>query len=363
MAFLRMCIFGKTIKPMNRYLIPFLAFQLFLFACANDKTQPETPEENPSEMPTKYQTTGSIERLDPAIDQLIAAEAQLEILADSFVWSEGPLWVDAHQMLLFSDIPPNRIYKWTEEGGKELYLTPSGYTGEKERGGEPGSNALLLDDEGRLVLCQHGDRRMARMDRPVIAPEPVFTTLAGAYDGKLLNSPNDAVFNRKGELYFTDPPYGLEQQATDPTKELDYQGVFKVDTSGQVFLLTDELTRPNGIAFSPDESKLYVANSDPERAIWMEYTMTPEGMIQDGKVFYDATEKVGTAKGLPDGMKVDDAGNIYATGPGGVWVFSPEGKQLGLIRTGEATSNCAFNADKSVLYITADMYLMRLKLK
>jgi gluconolactonase len=204
---------------------------------------------------------------------------------------------------------------------------------------------------------------MARMDVPVILPEAKFTTLADRYDGKRFNSPNDAVFNSKGELFFTDPPYGLAQQENDPSKELDYQGVFRVDTSGTVHLLTDELTRPNGLAFSPDESKLYVANSDPERAIWMVYDMQEDGSLVNGKVFYDATDKVAREKGLPDGMKVDDAGNIYATGPGGVWVFSPEGEQIGLVRTGQATSNCAFNADKSILYITADMYIMRLSLK
>ena len=342
----------------------YLACALVLFGCTN-----EAPKENTTQQPTEekmkkeYPTAGSIERMDERLDALIAKDAKLEILAEGFVWSEGPLWVEAHQMLLFSDIPPNSIYKWTEEGGKELYLTPSGYTGEEERGGEVGSNALILDADGRLVLCQHGDRRMARMDVPVILPEAKFTTLADRYDGKRFNSPNDAVFNSKGELFFTDPPYGLAQQDNDPSKELDYQGVFRVDTSGTVHLLTDELTRPNGLAFSPDESKLYVANSDPERAIWMVYDMQEDGSIANGKVFYDATDKVATEKGLPDGMKVDDAGNIYATGPGGVWVFSPEGEQLGLIRTGQATSNCAFNADKSALFITADMYIMRLSLK
>ena len=232
-----------------------------------------------------------------------------------------------------------------------------------EREGEPGSNGLLLNPDGKLVLCQHGDRRMAMMDAPVSEPEAKFTTLADSYNGKKLNSPNDAVFHKNGDLYFTDPPYGLEQNENDPAKELDFQGVYKLDKNGKVTLLTKELTRPNGIAFSPDYKKLYVANSDPQKALWMVYDLDKDGLLKNGKVFFDATSKTANQKGLPDGMKVHPDGWVFATGPGGVLIFDPDGTHIGTIMTGQATSNCAFNEDFSQLYMTADDFLMRIKLK
>lgn len=344
-----------------RILFCFLLLGL-CFGCQN-KNAEKQPEQNDTTVETpKYPTTGSIERLSPAMDHLVPAEAQLEIIAEGYVWTEGPLWVEAENMLLFADIPPNSIFKWTEEEGASLYLKPSGYTGETERGGEPGANGLILNADGQLVMCQHGDRRMAQMDAPLNAPESKFITLADRYDGKRFNSPNDAVFDSKGNLYFTDPPYGLVGNMDDPAKEIPFQGVYRRNTDGSVELLTDELSRPNGIAFSPDEKYLYVANSDPENAIWMIYEVHEDGTLGIGEVFYDATAQVPSTKGLPDGLKIDDAGNLYATGPGGVWIFSAEGEHLGTLKTGQATSNCAFNSDKSVLYITADMYVMRLKL-
>jgi len=217
-----------------------------------------------------------------------------------------------------------------------------------------------LNAAGQLVLCQHGDRRMARMVAPLSNPSSTFETIIDNFEGKRLNSPNDAVYDSKGNLYFTDPPYGLEKQMQDPTKELYFQGVFRYGADKSMRLVTDQLSRPNGLAFSPDESKLYVANSDPEKAIWMEYTMDATGAIVEEKLFYDATNAGG--KGLPDGMKIDRQGNIWATGPGGVWVFQSDGTVLGKIKTGEATSNCAFNADQSILYMTCDDYLMRIGL-
>ncbi len=312
-------------------------------------------------MSKTFPTTGSVERLNPAIDQLISKDAKIEVLAEGFTWSEGPLWIQEGGYLLFSDIPPNRVMKWSEKEGLSLYLNPSGYTSEQARKGEVGSNALLLDPNGKLVLCQHGDRRMGRMVSGLADPKPTFETIIDTYEGKRLNSPNDAVYDSQGNLYFTDPPYGLEHQMKDPTKELDFQGVFRYGKDGTMTLVTDQLSRPNGIAFSPDESKLYVANSDPEKAIWMEYTLDENGAIAAEKLFYDATGAQG--KGLPDGMKVDRQGNIWATGPGGVWLFQSDGTVLGKIKTGEATSNCAFNDDLSVLYMTCDDYLMRIQLK
>ncbi len=335
-----------------------------LWSCKSETKQKLKTHIHETAMQTqKYPTTGSILRLSPLFDRLIPKDAQIEIIAKGFAWSEGPVWISEHNMLLFSDIPPNKVFKWTEKDGQELYLQPSGYTGERRRGGEMGANGLVIDPEGHLILCQHGDRKMARMDAPLDKPQTKFITIVDQWQRKRFNSPNDAIFNKAGALLFTDPPYGLEKSMNDPLKEIAFQGVYQYDfTTKQVTLLTDTLSRPNGIAFSPDETKLYVSNSDPKQAIWMVYDYR-HGKISNGKVFYDATAHTTTSKGLPDGLKVDNAGNIWATGPGGVWVFSESGAHLGTIKTGQATSNCAFNEDKSVLYITADMYLLRLRLK
>ncbi len=346
----------------NRFS-PLLLILAFLPAAGCEQAAEKTEPEAATSDTTTYPIVGSVERLDPALDALVPPGAALEILADGFDWTEGPVWVPEGGYVLFSDIPPNAIFKWKEGEGAGLYLKPSGYTADAPRGGEVGSNGLLLDAEGRLVLCQHGDRRLARMDAPLEAPAPRFTTLAGAYEGKRLNSPNDAVFHSSGALYFTDPPYGLEKQVDDPAKELPFQGVYRLAPDGTVTLLTDGLSRPNGIAFSPDERTLYVANSDPERAVWMAYDVQADGSLARGRVFFDATSMVREGKkGLPDGLKVDQAGNLFATGPGGVFVFSPEGRHLGTLNTTQATSNCAFGDDGSTLYITADRYLLRIRL-
>ena len=348
---------NELTQPPNFLLI---LLWICLYSCGTPSTSDTSSDQQVME--TTYPTLGTIERLNPSLDAILAPDAAIEVLAEGFDWSEGPVWVPEQDMLLFSDIPPNRIYQWKEGDSISLYLTPSGYTGTEPLEGEPGSNGLLLDAEGHLVLCQHGDRRMARMDASLDDPQPSFVTLVDRYEGKRLNSPNDATFHSNGALYFTDPPYGLPQNVDDPAKELDFQGVYRLSTDGTLTLLTKELSRPNGIAFSPDEHTLYVANSDPERAIWMAYDVTSDGTIENGRVFYDATELAGQEQGLPDGMKTDQQGNIFATGPGGVWIFNPEGTVLGKIKTGQATANCAFNEDYSVLYITADMYLLRVVL-
>ena len=307
-----------------------------------------------------FKPAGYIEIIDPSILSIIDSNARPEIIAEGFAWSEGPLWIAKGGYLLFSDIPPNKIMRWDEKNGISTYLYPSGYTGSVARGGEPGSNGLILDKQGRLVMCQHGDRRMARMDATLDHPVPKFITLADQYEGKKLNSPNDAVYHSSGDLYFTDPPYGLVNNMQDTTKELDYQGVFRLRKNGKLELLTKEISRPNGIAFSPDEKKLYVANSDINR-IWMVYDMKADGGIKDGKIFYDATKD--TLKGWPDGMKVHSSGNIFSSGPGGIIVLSPGGKLLARIHLDDVCSNCAFDADEKYLYITANHWLVRLKLK
>ncbi len=324
---------------------------------SNQESKPQMKSEIPHSQAT-------LEVIDDRFYELIDKEATIEVLAEGHVWTEGPLWVPELDALLYSDIPPNEIHIWKEGQGAQLYLKPSGYTSDIERGGEVGSNALLLNAENQLVLCQHGNRQMAKMDAPLTDPASNFETIANSYLGKKLNSPNDAIYHSNGSLYFTDPPYGLEKQMDDPTKEIDFQGVYRVDQKGEVSLVTKTLTRPNGLAFNQDETRLYVANSDPDRAIWNVYDVSPDGSVSNERVFFDVTDQVPHKKGLPDGMKVDARGMIYATGPGGVLIFTPEGSHLATINTGQATSNCAFGGKQmDYLYMTADDYLMRIKLK
>jgi len=306
--------------------------------------------------------TVSVEKLDPALDAIVGNQLTVSVIASGYEWTEGPLWLEGDKKLLFSDVPTNTIYQWTEEKGASIYLTPSGYTGEAPRGGEPGSNGLTLDVEGNLLLCQHGDRRIAMMNTSLAEPASDFTTISDTYNGKRFNSPNDLVFHNY-DIYFTDPAYGLEKQMDDPKKELPFQGVYRIPAEGQVELLIDSLTRPNGIGFSPNGKKMYVANSDSEKALWYEYSINDSLKITSGKIVWDATEQAKTEKGLPDGLKVDAQGNIFATGPGGIWIFSGDGKLLGKIKLEEATSNCALTADGKTLFVTNDMLVLKIKLR
>jgi gluconolactonase len=301
-------------------------------------------------------TLGAIERLDPAFDKLVPAAAQIEVLAKGFTWTEGPVWVPQGGHLLFSDIPRNSVFKWKAGEGVSLFLCPAGYTGNTYYGREPGSNGLLLDAQGQLVLCQHGDRRVA-----VLTRNGGLRTLVDNYQGRRLNSPNDAVFKSNGDLYFTDPPYGLPDGYDDSRRELDCCGVYRLTPKGHLTLLTAEMTRPNGIAFAPDEKTLYVAQSDPAAAIWKAFPVKEDGTLGEGRRLYDATQWVGKRPGLPDGLKVDQGGHLWATGPGGVLVLTPEGKLLGRLNTGVPTSNCAFGEDGQTLFITADSYLCRVR--
>lgn len=357
-------ILRLLLKAMLNYSHFFTVTALILISSCQNKSSSDqhTADSPPAMEEQKFPTTGSIESFDAGLSDVINPDAKIEIIAEGFDWAEGPLWLPQEQTLLFSDVPQNKIYQWNKTAGLQLYLKPSGYTGEKPREGEVGSNGLLLDPAGRLVLCQHGDRRMARMDAPLDNPKPQFITLADEYEGKRLNSPNDAVFTSNGDLYFTDPPYGLEKNMADPAKELPFQGVYRVDNDGRVHLLTKELSRPNGIAFSPDETTLYVANSDPKRPVWMAFDVLESGSIANERVFFDVSDLAGKEKGLPDGLKINRKGTLFASGPGGILIINKEGKHLGTIKTGQATTNCAFNDDESILYITADMYLMRVHL-
>jgi gluconolactonase len=302
---------------------------------------------------------GSVERVDPSIDKLINPDAALEVLSEGYEWSEGPVWVETEKMLLFSDVPTNTVYKWTEEDSIEVYLKPSGYTGTGDSNSdEEGSNGLALNKDGKLILCQHGDRRLASLEAPLKTPKSVFATLADHYKEKRFNSPNDVAIRKNGDYFFTDPPYGLPK---NQEQETFFQGVYKL-SNGVVTLLVDSLTRPNGIAFMPGEKTIIIANSDPAKAVLYAYDLSENDSLTNGRIFYDATEAVKSEPGLPDGLKIDKQGNVFATGPGGIWVFNRDGKLLGKIKIPVATANCAFSSDEKTLYITADQYLLRLKL-
>lgn len=300
----------------------------------------------------------NIVRLDPRFDKLVPQAAVLEKIADGYEWVEGPVWNRKEGYLLFSEIPSNSVYKWKEGEGISLFLRPSGYTGAKPfEGKEPGSNGLTFDSAGRLVLCEHGDRRISRLEE-----NGSKTTLIDRYDGKRINSPNDVVFKSNSDLYFTDPPFGLAKAFDDPQKEVPFQGVYRLSADGKLTVLTKKIKAPNGIAFSPDEKILYISNADPQHAVWMAFDVKDDGTISNSRVFFDATEWAKTKKGVPDGMKVDRDGNLFAAGPGGIHVFAPDGTHLGSFEFDVPTSNVNWGNDGSVLYITASTAIYRVKL-
>ena len=300
------------------------------------------------------QTVGKIISLDPKFYELIDSNATIEVLADGFGWSEGPVWIKDGNYLLFSDVKKNIIFKWKEGEGATPYFQPSGYTGSGKYSDEPGSNGLILNNMGELVACEHGDRRVSAMSLQTKAKR----TLTDNYKGRKLNSPNDIIQKSNGDYYFTDPPYGLPGQ-----KSTEVLGVYRLAKNGAVTLLIENLT-PNGLAFSPDEKILYVNQSLPDKAYIYAYDVKDDGTLVNGRLFFDATPMVKQGlPGLPDGLKVDKKGFIFSTGPGGVLVLSPQGKLLGRIDTLQPTANCAWGNNGSVLYITANNLLCRIQTK
>lgn len=320
----------------------------------------------------RNEASNSIERLEPGIDAIIGPHARLEKVAGGFKWTEGPVWIHSG-FLLFAEIPSNRILKLTPGGKVTTFLHPSGYQGKAPYGGpESGSNGMTLDSRGRLTVAGHARRDVFRLES--LRPGAQLTILADHYEGKRLNSPNDLVYRSDGSLYFTDPPYGLRTQGdNDPAKELPFNGVFRIPhatshpagappDNAHLQLIIRDLTRPNGIAFSPDQKYLYVSVSDPAHKVWMRYDVNPDGTVSHGKVFFDATSE--KARGGPDGIKVDRDGNLYGAGPGGVWILSPQGQHLGTIKVPEIVANCTWGgAHGKTLYVTASTSVYRIRLK
>jgi gluconolactonase len=296
---------------------------------------------------------GSIIRLSPRFSSLVPPGAVIEKVADGFTFIEGPVWIGEQQHLLFSDVRGNAIYRYSDADSASYFIEEF-FGGSTEGRRTWGPNGLTRDATGRLVIADQGRRQITRIE-----DDGSYTALATEYDGMRLNSPNDVVFRDDGWLYFTDPPYGLENLDESPLKELPFNGIYRLSPDGELELLHQEQRRPNGLAFSPDHTVLYVANSDAAEAVWMAYDVSAEG-LSNPRVFVDATEW--GAEGVPDGMKVDRAGNLFATGPGGVWVISPEGEHLGIIQPEELPANVGFAVDGRTLYMTSRTGLYRIRL-
>ena len=305
-------------------------------------------------------TVGGVRRLSPEMDSILAPGAEIEILAEGFDWAEGPVWVDAGGYLLFTDVPQNVIWRWSEVEGLSEFMRPSGFDGEDgSHLREPGANGLVIEPSGTLLMCDHGNRSLSRVDLATREK----TIVVDRFEGRRFNSPNDLVIHRSGAVYFTDPPYGLEGLNASPVKEMAHNGVYRLAPDGAVTLIDDALSFPNGVALSPDHRTLYVAVSDPEGPVVMAYDLGDDGRAVSSRLFFDAASLMGPdAPGLPDGLKVDARGRIFTTGPGGVLVLTPEGALLGVIDTGRATANCAFGPGGASLFMTADDLLTRVAL-
>lgn len=329
-------------KPMQRKRQILIAAAVLMAGCA----APEKPA-SPG--------VGSIVWLDPALDQIVPKGAVIEKVGGGFTFTEGPVWRPQEQVLWFSDVVGNVVRQWSPDGAvKVLIEKAGGDPGNVPPGGFVGPNGEINDKDGFVLICQHTGRRIVRVGKDL-----QLTPLVERYEGKRFNSPNDLVYRSDGALYFTDPPYGLAKQDADPAKEIAFNGVYRLK-NGKLDAIIKDLTRPNGIAFSPDQKVLYVANSDEKHKVWMRYDVADDGSVSNGKVFFDVTAE--KENGVPDGMKIDSLGNVYGAGPGGVWVFSPDGRHLGTIKPPETPANCNWGDDGKSLYITATTGLYRIKL-
>jgi len=312
-----------------------------------------------------YPEVGKVQRFSPDMDKLLAPGAVIERLTeDTFTWSEGPVWVPGDNYVLFSDVPTDTIWKWSESGGLEVFMKPSALEDGRER--DPsmqGTNGLMMSLDGKLLAADHGSRSLFEVDLNTLEK----TMVVGHFEEKRFNSPNDLAVSRvrwPAAVYFTDPPYGLKGQEESPLNELGFNGVYRLDRSGTVTLLDDSMIRPNGILLSPDEKTMYVANSQKKNTVWMAFDLDGQGNVKgDPRLFASAQKWADEgAKGLPDGMAMDVDGKLWATGPGGVFIIDPQGKILGLVETGTAAANCAFGGeDGSMLYITSHKFLARIK--
>ncbi|WP_299552441.1 SMP-30/gluconolactonase/LRE family protein [Seonamhaeicola sp.] len=338
---------------------------LGLIACKESAKKEPIKEKTEDVAKTNISDAFSIEILDNEALSIIDSTATIQVLAEGFTWTEGPVWIQEGKFLLFSDIPNNKVFKLDSLNKVSVYLHPSGFLGPNPDFAEPGSNGLTLDNDGNLVLMQHGERRVGKMNAPLSDPKPDYIALVDNYKGKRFNSPNDGFFDAGGNLYFTDPPYGLPKRMEDETKELDFQGIYCLLKSGELKLLDKEVPRPNGIAQSPDGKTLYVAVSHGPKVVWHSYDIMAPGKVKNKQTFYDVTELMGKEgwQGAPDGLKVNSKGYIFATGPGGVWIFNKDAKVLARILTGQRTSNCALTSDEKRLFMTADDYILSVNLK
>ena len=327
---------------MPRYLL--LTLTALTLACS----APPPPE------PEVDRGAGDVFKADDALDAIVPADYKIEKLAGGMVFTEGPLWIkEGGPYLIFSDVRGNCIYRWNPGDTAASVFRANVYAG--DRAGGVGPNGLNMDARGRILACEHANRRISRLE------DGEWTTVIDNYQGKKLNSPNDLAWHPNGGLYFTDPPYGLAKLEEDPARELDFNGIYRLDyAGGDLELLVREQSRPNGIGFSPDGKTAYVANSDAANKAWMAYDVTEDGKFANGRVFYDVNAE--TAEGMPDGLKLDKQGNLYCTGPGGVWIFTPDGAHLGTIRPDEVPANVAWGDDGKTLYMTARTGLYRIAL-
>lgn len=326
---------------MRKAKLLFLLSVVAIFVtCNNDATDHKKIVISPNEL--------SIEVIDAEKTPFINTSAKIEVLATGFSWSEGPVWVDELNAVLFSDVPEDKIYKWSEKDSLTVYLDSAGK-----------ANGLLLDPEGDLLVCQHEKRQIGLMSSGLANPQNIFVSIAAQFEEKKYNSPNDLVLDSLGNLYFTDPPYG---QPDNKTGEIGRNGVYRVNTNGNVTLLVDSIAWPNGIALSQDEKTVYINVSDSKNPVIYSYELNEKGKFINGKLFFDFTEIVKTKPGKPDGIKLHKSGNLFVAGPGGVSIISPEGKLLASINTGRPTANCAFDTEQNYLYMTAREALMRVKL-